>query len=91
MLTANQLHAAEYDGQAAAHRLLLLVNEHLHPSAYPNEQDRLEAACAVLEAFTSVFAGCLSDALEHPGNDAVAVLYQRIAERAPELLAGLNR
>ena len=91
MLTANQLHAAEYDGQAAAHRLLLLVNEHLHPSAYDTEQERLEAACAVLESFANVFFQCMGEALEHPGNDTVAVLYQCIAKRAPELLTSLNR
>jgi len=91
MLTANQIHAAEYDGQSAAFRLLLLLNEHLHPSAYDSAEDRTEAASTLLEAFTAVFSGCLADALEHQDSDAVAVLYQRITERAPELLASLNR
>jgi hypothetical protein len=91
MLTPNQIHAAEYDGQSAAFRLLLLLNEHLHPSAYDSAEDRTEAASILLEAFAAVFSGCLADALEHQGSDAVAVLYQRITERAPELLASLNR
>jgi len=91
MLTPNQIHAAEYDGQSVAYRLLLLLNEHLHPSAYDTAADRAEAASTLLESFAGVFAGCLADALEHQGSDAVAVLYQRITERAPELLASLSR
>ncbi|NWK79814.1 hypothetical protein [Aquitalea sp. LB_tupeE] len=94
MLTLNQRHAAEFDGQAAAHRLLLLLNEHLHPAAYDSATDRTEAACTLLGAFAAVFGECLADATDAQQRYGAAqstVLVARIIQNAPQLLASLNR
>ena len=85
MLTANQIHACEYDGIAAAHRLLLLLNEHLHPSAYASQEERTEAAHELLNAFCNVFAGAIVDA------GSTEAMMDAIVRDAPDMLARLNR
>jgi hypothetical protein len=89
MLTRNALYLAENDGRLAAVRALHGLRWHL--DAHEAYSDAQEAAKAFCEGFADVFASCLADALDSSTSNKAAALFDRIAQRAPELIASLDR
>lgn len=89
MLTPNQTHLAERDGQLAALRVLYSLRQHLDDNEDP--ADANAAGATFLLGFCDVFAECLADAIEEEQDGGAMRLFHSIIKRTPEMIASLDR